>query len=290
MEEITLVEKEETKTDIDVFVVKSVESKWDANVYKRLQSESGRYDFRYGTPTYLPEAGDDPTEKKAKKGKKSGYYYHVTSFANLARICEEGLNPKQGGGIGGSSFQNSDKEMNLSSAKESVGKVYVATMGKLTERYISLRLRQEDLLEKHRDFIINTLSEYAECKPKFVANLLDRLQFGEMPAVLRFKNHWDPECWERDPIEKKAFALVGQSVSPDLIECLTSEGWVPVSKMGEMAKVYAPSKIDVPFRKGLLAFYGAFNDKLEKMSSVEAYLLEKELIEKLVEAGALKKK
>ncbi len=100
------------KTQIDTFVVKAIESRSDSDKYTRSTSKSNRYDFRYPHAAHLPESGGDPTKKSAsEKQPSNGYFYHVTSYFNLAKIFDSGLNPAAGGGVGGSSFQSEDTEM-----------------------------------------------------------------------------------------------------------------------------------------------------------------------------------
>jgi len=266
------------QSEVSKFVVKAEESKRDDLVSKRQFSPSSRYEFRTYSETMLPDSGVDPVEGK-KKRDPDGYYYHITSYANLRNINLVGLNPAEGGGVGGSSFQNADKEMNQASAKDSQGKVFVATVSKLTQRYLSFRLRQEDLIEKHREFIVATIVDRSKYKGPVVHMMLDRLQLGEMPAVLRFKDVWKPDDWVHDPIEKKAYALVGKQVPPAQIECLTHEGWVPVSAMTEIASVFARKDFEVQLRAGLLKFFSENNALMEKQGAI--FELEEALAEEL---------
>ena len=78
---------------------------------------------------------------------------------------------------------------------------------------------------------------------------------------------------------KKAYALVGKAVPPQQIECLTHEGWVPVSTMTEIASVFARKDFEVQLRAGLLKFFSENNALMEKQGAI--YELEEALAEEL---------
>lgn len=256
------------KIDIDPFVMKAVESKSNDKSEVRSQSGQNRYDFRYNPSSYLPDSGPDPTKTK-KPG--DGYYYHVTSYVNLRNILENGLNPNAGGKVGGSSYQNPEAKMNQVSASDSQSKVFVATASKLTERYLSFRLRQEDLINKHRKWIVNAIgSRKSLWSPKKCEFLLDRFQTGELPLVLRFKNVWSLDRWESDKTDKAAFALLGTSVLPAQIECLSTGGWVPLITLTELKDIFERTELEQNFRSGILTFFGEYNENLQAMNSYEA--------------------
>jgi hypothetical protein len=272
------------KSDIDPFVMKASESRGDSDIHTRSYSASSHYDFRH-TPSssYLPQSGPDPTEKRRSL---DGYYYHVTSYINLAKILQDGLNPDAGGKVGGSSYQNADANMNQVSATDSQSKVFVATVSKLTERYLSFRLRQEDLINKHRDWVVTAICERKTCNRKSAATLLERFQTGELPLVLRFRNVWAPKQWEHDKTDTAAFALVGTPVLPAQIECLSTGGWLPLTTLTEVAVIFQRADFETNFRKGLLRFFGEYNAELEKMDKHTAeYKLGPELVKALAEAN-----
>ena len=202
---------------------------------------------------------------------KPAYYYHVTSYANLKRIFAEGLNPAAGGAVGGSSYQNSKAETNVLSANDSKNKVFVATVGKLTQRYLSLRLRQNDLFGRHGACIVSVLAEKAGLGQEGAESMFAQISLGEEALVLRFANSWKPTDWETDPIDTAAFALKGKAVSPDKIECLSLGGWVPLKSLTEIATAVGTDQRFAEFRKVLLGFYGEHNEKLEKWSEGEGW-------------------
>ncbi len=266
-----VAERKGAKADIDPFGMKAHESSSDDSYEKRSVSASGRYDFRNNPNAKLPDIGADPTQPKEKtrKGRveQPGFYYHVTSYANLKRIFAEGLNPAAGGAVGGSSYQNANAEMNVSSASDSRNKVFVATVGKLTQRYLSLRLRQNDLFGLHGPCIVSVLAEKAGLGDEGAESLFAQICLGEEALVLRFENTWNPTDWEKDPIDTAAFALKGKAVPPGKIQCLSLGGWVPLTTLTEIATAIGTEARFAEFRKVLLAFYGAHNEQLETLSA-----------------------
>jgi hypothetical protein len=262
-------ERQRSKADIDPFAMKAEESSADDTYEERSASESSHYDFRNNPKAQLPDIGADPTQPKEKPRKgiveQPGYYYHVTSYSNLKRIFAEGLNPAAGGGVGGSSYQNADAAMNVASANDSRNKVFVATVGKLTQRYLSLRLRQNDLFGRHGACIVEVLADKAGLGEKGAESLFAQICLGEEAVVLRFENTWASGDWENDPIDKAAFALRGRAVPPANIQSLSIGGWVPLTDLTEIANVIGTEARFTEFRSALLAFYGDHNETLEKL-------------------------
>jgi hypothetical protein len=266
------VELAQTQTQIDPFTMKATESRKDDPVDKRSLSATSRYDFRNNDKAALPDAGPDPTEKaKARNAEVPAYYYHITSYSNLKKIFAEGLNPAAGGAEGGSSFQSADAKMNQASANDSKNKVFVATVGKLTERYLSLRLRQNDLFERHGECIVAEMDKLLKLGDGGAQMVFAQICLGEEAVTLRFKNSWAIKNWEHDPIEKKAYALKGTPVPPAQIECLSIGGWAQLDTMVEVANAITSGKDFDQIRQALLAFYGQHNEKLAAMSGPEGW-------------------
>ena len=180
--------------------------------------------------------------------------------------------------------------MNDKSISDSSNKVFVATLTKLTQRYLSLRLRQEDLFGKHREFILFTITshKFGGKTPtmQLATYLFDRVLLGEEPAVLRFANRWNKKSWVSDPTDTGAFALVGTTVEPGEIQCLTIEGWVPLDVMADVIQeAYGRHNKEKPFRTGLLNFFRKYNDDLGTWSQSQVYTLDEKLVEELTNAG-----
>lgn len=264
------LERPKAKADIDPFAMKAEESRSDDPSAVRSESPSSHYDFRNNPDAKLPHTGPDPTEpkKKARKGaeEEPEYYYHVSSYTNLRGIFDNGLNPTAGGGVGGSSFQNADAKMNEASANDSRNKVFVATVGKLTQRYLSLRLRQSDLFKRHGACIVDVLADKTGLSQEAAELVFSQICLGEEAVVLRFKNIWRNVDWEHDPIDKAAFALKGQAVPAANIECLSLGGWANLTVLTEIANIIPTDAQFTNFRGALLAFYGKHNETLENTS------------------------
>ena len=257
---------------VDPFVMKAEESRSDSPLDDRRESASNRYDFRNNPQAILPDIGPDPTKGgKARAKADDGWYYHVTSYANLKGVFADGLNPAAGGGIGGSSHHNADAKMNEDSAKDSQGKVFVSTVGKLTQRYLSFRLRQNDLFARHGDCIVSVIAERCNLSQEAAELLYAQFTFGEEPIVLRFANSWAASSWVKDPIDKAAFALVGKPVPPADIECLTVGGWAPLALFADLPAMVGTAAHFDELRKVLLGFYGEHNEELAGWGGAEGW-------------------
>ena len=274
------------KAAANPFVLKAEESRADSPQGERSKSASSHYNFRNNPQAQLPDAGPDPTAKqKRQRGAATdadAFYYHVTSYTNLTTIFNQGLNPSAGGAVGGSSFQNADSVMNQKSADDSKNKVFVATVGKLTQRYLSFRLRQDDLFGKHSERIVEVLHTNTKMNKKMAEQLFAQVSLGEEPVVLRFANTWGSESWVPDPIDTAAFALVGKAVPPNQIECLTVEGWKKLDVLTAIVQAFPGSEPVTKLRAALLRFYGKHNDTLATKNPVELYdFIETELVKEL---------
>lgn len=148
-----------------------------------------------------------------------GWMYHVTSFSNLPGIIENGLDPALGGSDRGSSELakdyppeklprgvNSPEELRDLSKKHSQQVVAASNNRLLTATYINQR---EDMAE----------SQVGQ-------------PIGNFSVLLRFRNRREYfGRWEKDPMDARARLLRSTPIPVMDIECLTSEGWVPLARL-----------------------------------------------------------
>jgi len=149
------------------------------------------------------------------------YAYHNTSFVNLYIIARTGLLRSAGGSPGGSCYLAEDIAQRDDSIQHSK-KVIAAAFGRFAlNTYVNQR---EDRADK-------VLADDATARNAKESELQSDLD--EHAALLRFKITAE-HLWVTDPQDSRALLLSSADVTPAELDCLTSEGWVSVTKLAEL--------------------------------------------------------
>jgi hypothetical protein len=149
------------------------------------------------------------------------YAYHTTSFINLYNITGTGLLRAVGGSPGGSCFLAKDDAQRDGSIEHSK-QVIAAAIGRFTlNTYVNQREDRAD----------EVVGDDNDARNAHVSELQSDLD--EHAALLRFKITAEHE-WITDPQDGRALLLTNADVAPGELECLTSEGWVPMTALAEL--------------------------------------------------------
>jgi hypothetical protein len=149
------------------------------------------------------------------------YAYHTTSFVNLFIIASTGLLRNAGGSPGGSCYLAQDIAQRDDSIKHSK-QVIAAALGRFAlNTYVNQR-------EDRADKVVIDDDTARDAEESDLQSDLD-----EHGALLRFKITAE-QHWVTDPQDSRAVLLSSTDVTPPELECLTSEGWVPVTTLTEL--------------------------------------------------------
>lgn len=164
------------------------------------------------------------TPKALDKAYFGKYAYHTTSFINLFIIAGSGLLRNAGGSPGGSCYLAEDIDQRDDSITHSK-QVIAAALGRFAlNTYINQR-------EDRADKVVHDDDTARRGKESELQSDLD-----EHAALLRFKITPD-QLWVTDPQDSRAILLSSVDVAPQELECLTTEGWVPLPALKELGPV-----------------------------------------------------
>jgi hypothetical protein len=188
--------------------------------YRDPKDEAAAIEAGYKKPkTITPNSVNAPTTLAAEYVGK--YAYHTTSFINLYNITGTGLLRAVGGSPGGSCFLAKDDAQRDNSIEHSK-QVIAAAIGRFTlNTYVNQR-------EDRADKVVGDDNTARNAHESELQSDLD-----EHAALLRFKITAEHE-WVTDPQDSRALLLTNADVAPGELECLTSEGWVPMTALAEL--------------------------------------------------------
>jgi hypothetical protein len=151
------------------------------------------------------------------------YAYHTTSFVNLFVIAASGLLRNMGGTPGGSCYLAEDVDQRDDSIAHSK-QVIAAAFGRFAlKTYVSQR-------EDRADKVVDDDDTARDAQESELQSDLD-----EHAALLRFKVTAEQK-WVTDPQDSRALLLCNTDVAPQELDCLTSDGWVPVTGLAELGR------------------------------------------------------
>lgn len=206
-------------------------------LHKRDSSQESGYSRLYPGKKQdrFPDSAKNPLSPDARH--QEGYMYHMTSYKNLALIRSTGLDPRCGGKPGGACFL-AEGEMKTGSIQHS----------------------QNSIATTNRPF---TISIYMKQRWNRATVSGDFGPIDEFSVILKFQNEYEAGAWEKDPQDKQAWLLKGTNVPPEKIQCLTTEGWVPLTSLIDIEKVLAKEEREKTARE-LAQQMDSARDELEK--------------------------
>lgn len=230
----SIVEPDETpdelpKHDYSPFIITTVAHRIEKGQVTTLTSHKEKLkQSEFEETSGAPKAGG-VTVGYAREDNIGKYVFHLTTLRNIlshpelakpgSGVLGSGLDPKLGGGKGGASETSEvtgDREMIEGSQKHSVSRIATTSSRDNIKLYTNQRF------------------EYTE--EQFGKGLYSEHDVTERePILLRFKIEADHipamEIDPQHPKDKYVRLIKDIPISPDKIEALTSEGWVPLLKV-----------------------------------------------------------